>query len=145
MSSRELIYFNVILPALIVVVVLVGGLLHKRSLRKCDQASPSKEAAMTLADRVAELEAIIAAILAGATGWPIGLWDSPLKRVEAAIDALLMTDEELTEMAPRYHDAHGMPLGPTGAALLIEVARRSTLTAHARISEATERGRIRGC
>jgi hypothetical protein len=99
---------------------------------------------MMLNERIAELEAIISAILAGATGWPSGLWDSPLKRVEATVEALLMTDVELAEFSSRYQDAQGMLLGPTGASLLIEIARRSTLTAHQRIAEAAERRRMRG-
>ena len=93
---------------------------------------------MTIAERVAEIEATIAAILAGKSGWPPGLWDPAIKRLEALARATMMTDEELAGLSEHYQDARGM-LGPTGVALLIETARRSTLTAHQRIAEAAER------
>lgn len=96
---------------------------------------------MTLAERIAEIEAMIAAILAGKSGWPDGLWDPALKRLEAGAEALTMTDAELAEFSAQYQTVEGM-LGPNGTALLVEAARRGTLTAHQRIAEAAERARM---
>ena len=99
---------------------------------------------MTLAERIAEIEATIAAIIDGKSGWPQGLWDPALRRLEACAEALTMTDGELEEFSAPYQTLDGM-LGPTGGSLLIEIARRRTLTAHQRVEEAVERARIREC
>ena len=44
-------------------------------------------------------------------------------------------------MSARYQEIASKTLGTTSAALMIEVARRSGLTAHERIAEAAERAR----
>lgn len=94
---------------------------------------------MIIADRVDDLEQTLDALLAGASGWPYGLIDVAVKRLETSIEVLWMTDRELQEMSEKYQEIARQTLGPTSAALMIEVARRSTLTAHQRVAEAAER------
>ena len=99
---------------------------------------------MTLAERIAEIEATIAAILADASGWPPGLWDPAVKRIEATAEMLMMTDEEVTGLSAVCQTGRDS-LGPTSGAILIEIARRSTLSAHQRIAETAERRSLREC
>jgi hypothetical protein len=144
-STSELIYFNLVLPAIIVAIALAGLLLHKRSLRKHDQARPPREAGMTLAERDAELESTLAALLAGASGWPAGMIDPGVKRLEAQIEALSATDEELRQLSGQYQSLASRHVGTTSAAIMIEIARRATLSGHQRVAEAAERRRTSGC
>lgn len=61
------------------------------------------------------------------------------KRLEVAIDVLWMSDKELVELSAEYQALLDRPLGPTSVALMIEISRRSTLSAHERMAEARAR------
>jgi len=100
------------------------------------------EAVMMISERVAKLERTLEAVLAGESGWPPGLTDVAVKRLEASIDALLMTDDELRNTSGHYREQALRGVGSTSAALMIELARRSTLSAHQRMAEAVPRRRV---
>jgi hypothetical protein len=102
-----------------------------------------KENGMTITERVADMERTLDALLSGGSGWPPGLIDIAVKRLETSIEVLQMSEQELAEMSTRYQEIANRTLGPTSAALMIEVARRSTLTGHERMAEAAERARQR--
>jgi hypothetical protein len=137
--------FGVVEAAAIMLLAWLAVRWHERTLRKSKQ---SLEKTMTIAERVAELERMMAAILAGGSGWPSGLWDPVLKRLEATAEALQMADEELSELSAMYQaqllPRHGI-VGPTSQALMTELARRATLSAHQRVAEAAQRERLRSC
>jgi hypothetical protein len=95
---------------------------------------------MSLAEKIAEIESTIDAILAEESGWPSGYWDPALKTLEARCAVLMMTDAELYEMSGRHMTTSR--IGTTAKELMAEVARRSRLTAHERIAEAAARRRL---
>lgn len=96
---------------------------------------------MTITERVADMERTLDALLSGASGWPPGLIDIAVKRLETSIEVLQMSEQELAEMSASYQELASATLGPTSSALMIEVARRSTLSAPERMAEAAERAR----
>lgn len=100
---------------------------------------------ISLADRVAEAERTMAALLAGDSGWPDGLIDAAVKRLETQIEMPQLSDAALLDLSTRYQAIAPHSLSTTGAALMIELARRSTLSAHERMAEAVERERVWGC
>jgi hypothetical protein len=144
-------FFGIVEPLVIVLIAWIGASWHLRRLRREDERSDAGDvfdqprSSMSVADRVAELEQTLAALIAGASGWPIGLIDVGVKRLETGIEVLQMTDEELREMSEEYQELAPHSVGPTSAAIMIELARRSTLTGHQRMAEAAERGRMREC
>lgn len=95
---------------------------------------------MSLAARIAEIEATIVAILADESGWPSGYWDPTIKMLEARSAVLMMTDAELHELSGRF--MANDRIGTTAKELMAEVARRSRLTAHERMAEAAARQRL---
>jgi hypothetical protein len=94
---------------------------------------------VTIAERADDLERTMEALLAGRSGWPDGVIDVARKRLEVAIDVLWMSDKELVELSAEYQALLDRPLGPTSVALMIEISRRSTLSAHERMAEARAR------
>jgi hypothetical protein len=94
---------------------------------------------VTIAVRADNLQRTMEALLAGGSGWPYGVIDVARKRLEVAIDVLWMSDKELAELSAEYQALLDRPLGPTSVALMIEIARRSTLSGHERMAEARER------
>ena len=99
---------------------------------------------MTLAERIDELRRIADAIIARAdSGWPVGIIDGSLKRIDATIDVLMMTDSELCEISRRYREMPAYACGITRPALVAESARRSTLSGHEHLAEVAERLRLR--
>lgn len=96
---------------------------------------------MSLAAKVAEIEATIEAILADESGWPSGYWDPKIKMLEARSAVLMMPDSELRELSGRCTDTDR--IGTTAKELMAEAARRSRLTAHERMAEAAARRRLR--
>lgn len=99
---------------------------------------------MTLGDREAELERTLAALIAGGSGWPDGLIDVGVKRLESQIEMLAASDDELRELSEEYQAIAPQHLGTISAAIMCELARRSTLTGHERMAEAAERARMLG-
>jgi hypothetical protein len=98
---------------------------------------------MTLEERIAEAEETVAALFAGASGWPPGLIEPAFKRLEAMIDLLHATDDELADLSTQYQQLTDRLVGTTAAAIMIELARRSRLSGHQKIAEAAARARMR--
>ncbi len=98
---------------------------------------------VTIAERADDLQRTMEALLAGRSAWPYGVIDVARKRLEVAIDVLWMSDKELGELSAEYQALLDRPLGPTSVALMIEIARRSTLSGHERMAEARERAGAR--
>lgn len=96
-----------------------------------------------IAERADELQRAMEVLLAGPSGWPHGVIDAALKRLEMAIDVLWMSDKEVVELSAEYQALLDRPSGPTSVALMIEISRRSTLSAHERLAEARERAAAR--
>ena len=94
---------------------------------------------VTIADRANDLQRTMEALLSGGSGWPHGVIDVARKRLEASIEVLWMSDRELAELSAEYQALLDRPIGPTSVALMIEIARRSTLSGHERMAEARER------
>lgn len=97
---------------------------------------------MTISERTDDLQRTMEALLAGGSGWPYGVIDVARKRIEASIEVLWMSDRELAELSAEYQALLDRPIGPTSVALMIEIARRSTLSGHERMAEAVERAAI---
>lgn len=146
MTTSQWIVFGVVEPAIVLLLALLALFWHQRTMRTYDREHPEGEIRKndeTIAGRVADLERTLNALLSGASGWPDGLIDIGVKRLETSIEALQMSDQELAELSASYQEIADKTLGPTSSALMIEAARRSTLTAYQRMAEAAERARER--
>lgn len=154
--------FGVVAPAIVIILALLVVRSHDRRLRERRQSAgdvfgsslpdqafdgvfDQPRSGMTVAERVAELERTLAALIAGGSGWPDGLIDVGVKRLESQIEMLSATDDELQELSEQYQALAIRGSGTTSAAIMIELARRSTLTGHQRMAEAAERARMREC
>lgn len=154
--------FGVVAPAIVIVLALLVVRSHDRRLRERRQGAgdvfgsnlpdqafdgvfEQPRSGMTVAERVAELERTLAALIAGGSGWPDGLIDPAVKRLEAQIEVLSATDQELHELSAQYQAIAPQHLGTTSAAIVCELARRSTLSSHERMAEAAARARMREC
>lgn len=98
---------------------------------------------MTIVERVTEIERTLEALIRGGSGWPDGLIDIAVKRLEAQIDTLSASDQELRDLSAQYQVIASKHLGTTSAAIMIEIARRSTLSGHERMAEASSRTALR--
>lgn len=96
-----------------------------------------------IAERADDLQRTMQALLAGHSGWPNGVIDVARKRLEVAVEVLWMSDKELAKLSAEYKALLDRPTGPTSVALMIEISRRSTLSAHERLAEARERAAAR--
>ena len=95
---------------------------------------------VTIADRANDLQRTMEALLSGGSGWPHGVIDVARKRLESVHRRIVDVRQGNSPSCRRKYQALlDRPIGPTSVALMIEIARRSTLSGHERMAEARER------
>lgn len=97
----------------------------------------------SLAARITELEGIIEVLIAGHVDVEPTIAEVTVRRTEAEIAALLMSDQELATMLEAYRDQPAAAASISRPATVRELARRSRMSAHARMADVRERMRIR--